>query len=127
MGLDVVVCLPHTANCVEKALEFARNVVASRKSRVIVVFGSAGLRDREKRALMGQVAGHLADLTVITAEDPRTERVEDISAEIARALKAEGRTEGVDFWQVHDRAEAIAFAIGLALPGDMVLTCGKAH
>ena len=98
-----------------------------RNGRVIAVFGSAGLRDREKRGMMGHVAGKLADLTIVTAEDPRTERVEDISAEIARALEAEGRVEGRDFWQVHDRAEAIAFAIGLAQPGDMVITCGKAH
>ncbi|MGA7733591.1 MAG: UDP-N-acetylmuramoyl-L-alanyl-D-glutamate--2,6-diaminopimelate ligase, partial [Chloroflexia bacterium] len=77
--------------------------------------------------MMGHAAGKLADLTVVTAEDPRTERVEDISAEIAAALAEEGRVEGRDFWQVHDRAEAIAFAIGLAKPGDMVITCGKAH
>ncbi len=126
-GFDVVVDFAHTPNGLEKTLELARSLVAPRKGRVIVVFGSAGLRDREKRALMGHVAGRMADLTVITAEDPRTERVEDISAEIARALEAEGRTEGVDFWQVDDRAEAIAFAIGMAHPGDMVLTCGKAH
>src|SRR5205807_9619525 len=76
---------------------------------------------------MGHVAGRLADLTMVTAEDPRTERVEDISAEIAAGLETEGRKEGVDFWQVPDRAEAIAFAINKAQPGDIVLTCGKAH
>ena len=96
-------------------------------SVAIVVFGSAGLRDKEKRTLMGHVAGRLADLTIITAEDPRTERVEDISAEIARTVAAEGRKEGVDFWQIHDRKEAIAFAIQQARPGDIVLTCGKSH
>jgi UDP-N-acetylmuramoyl-L-alanyl-D-glutamate--2,6-diaminopimelate ligase len=94
---------------------------------VIVVFGSAGLRDKAKRGMMGHAAGRLADLAVVTAEDPRTERVEDISAEIAEGLEEEGRKEGVDFWQVHDRAEAIAFAVGLARPGDIVVTCGKAH
>jgi UDP-N-acetylmuramoyl-L-alanyl-D-glutamate--2,6-diaminopimelate ligase len=127
LGFDVVVDFAHTPNALEKTLELARTLVAPRQGRVIVVFGSAGLRDREKRALMGHVAGRLADLTVVTGEDPRTERVEDISAEIAAAVAAEGRVEGVDFWQVHDRREAIAFAIGKARPGDMVLTCGKAH
>jgi UDP-N-acetylmuramoyl-L-alanyl-D-glutamate--2,6-diaminopimelate ligase len=127
LGFDVVVDFAHTPNGLEKTLELARELVAPRKGRVISVFGSAGLRDREKRTLMGEVAGRLSDLTVITAEDPRTERVEDISAQIASALEAEGRAEGKDFWQVHDRAEAIAFAIGLARPGDIVLTCGKAH
>jgi UDP-N-acetylmuramoyl-L-alanyl-D-glutamate--2,6-diaminopimelate ligase len=127
LGFDVVVDFAHTPNGLEKALEFARQTVDARNGRVIAVFGSAGLRDREKRGMMGHVAGKLADITIVTAEDPRTERVEDISAEIARALEAEGRVEGQDFWQVPDRAEAIAYAIGLARRGDMVITCGKAH
>ena len=126
-GFDVVVDFAHTPNALERTLELARQLVHPHGGRVIAVFGSAGLRDRAKRAMMGHAAGKLADLTVVTAEDPRTERVEDISAEIAAALAEEGRVEGRDFWQVHDRAEAIAFAIGLAKPGDMVITCGKAH
>jgi UDP-N-acetylmuramoyl-L-alanyl-D-glutamate--2,6-diaminopimelate ligase len=126
-GFDMVVDFAHTPNGLEKTLELARQIVQPRNGRVIVVFGSAGHRDREKRGMMGHVAGRLADLTVITAEDPRTERVEDISAEIAKAMEEEGRTEGVDFYQVHDRAEAIDFAVQQARPGDIVLTCGKAH
>jgi UDP-N-acetylmuramoyl-L-alanyl-D-glutamate--2,6-diaminopimelate ligase len=127
LGFDVVVDFAHTPNAIEKTLELAREIVAPRKGRVIAVFGAAGLRDKEKRTLMGDAAGRLADLTVVTAEDPRTERVEDISAQIAKALESRGRVEGKDFWQVPDRAEAIAFAIELARPGDIVLTCGKAH
>ena len=127
LGFDVVVDFAHTPNALEKTLELARQLVAGRVGRVIAVFGSAGLRDKAKRGMMGHVAGRLAHLSVVTAEDPRTERVEDISAEIAKALEEEGRTEGVDFWQVHDRAEAIAYAVGLARPGDIVITCGKSH
>ncbi len=126
-GFDMVVDFAHTPHALEVTLELARQIAHPRGGRVIVVFGSAGLRDREKRGLMGHVAGRLADLTVITAEDPRTERVEDISAEIARAMREEGRTEGTDFYQVYDRAEAIDFAVQQARPGDIVLTCGKAH
>lgn len=127
LGFDVVVDFAHTPNALEKTLELARQIVEARRGRVIVVFGSAGLRDREKRSMMGHVAGRLADITVVTAEDPRTERVEDISAEIAAALREEGRREGVDFYIEHDRARAIDFAVQQALPGDIVLTCGKAH
>lgn len=126
-GFDMVVDFAHTPNALEKTLELARQIAHPRNGRVIVVFGSAGLRDREKRGMMGHVAGRLADVTVITAEDPRTERVEDISAEIASAMLEEGRVEGEDFYRVHDRAEAIAFAVQRARPGDIVLTCGKAH
>jgi UDP-N-acetylmuramoyl-L-alanyl-D-glutamate--2,6-diaminopimelate ligase len=126
-GFDMVVDFAHTPNALEQTLELARQIVQPRNGRVIVVFGAAGLRDREKRGLMGHVAGRLADVAVITAEDPRTERVEEISAAIAMAMEAEGRTKGVDFYQVHDRAEAIDFAVRQARPGDIVLTCGKAH
>ncbi len=127
LGFDVVVDFAHTPNALEKTLELARQIVEPRQGRVILVFGSAGLRDREKRAMMGHVAGRLADITIVTAEDPRTERVEDISAEIAQALQEEGREEGVDFYKVDDRAQAIDFAVQQAMPGDIVLTCGKAH
>ncbi len=75
---------------------------------------------------MGEVA-RAADLAVITAEDPRTEDVHTISAAIAAGLEAYGRREGTDFMRIPDRAEAISTAIGLARPGDLVVTCGKAH
>lgn len=127
LGFDVVVDFAHTPNALEKTLQLAHELVAPRGGRVIAVFGSAGLRDKEKRGMMGRVAGQLADIAIVTAEDPRTERVEDISEEIAAAIRAEGKAEGVDFLQVHDRKEAIARAIGMAKPGDIVITCGKAH
>ena len=77
--------------------------------------------------MMGEIAAHEADLTVITAEDPRTEDVQAISAEIAAGLLYAGQREGADFIRVADRAEAIATAIELARPGDLIVTCGKAH
>jgi UDP-N-acetylmuramoyl-L-alanyl-D-glutamate--2,6-diaminopimelate ligase len=95
--------------------------------QVIVVFGSAGLRDVEKRGLMGHVAGRLADKIIITAEDPRTESLDDIMAAIAGGLVAEGKHEDQDFWRIGDRAEAIRFAVELARPGDLVIACGKGH
>lgn len=126
-NFDVVVDFAHTPNALDVTLQLARQLVHPRGGRVIAVYGSAGLRDRAKRAMMGHVSGKLADISVVTAEDPRTERVEDISAEIAAAIASEGRTEGRDYYVVNDRAEAIAFAISLAQPNDMVITCGKAH
>jgi UDP-N-acetylmuramoyl-L-alanyl-D-glutamate--2,6-diaminopimelate ligase len=114
----------HTPNALEKAIAAAREMT---QGQVIVAFGSAGLRDREKRRMMGEVAGRWADKVVVTAEDPRTESLDEIMNVTARALAAQGRAEGVDFWRVPDRGEAIAFACSLAQPGDVVMACGKGH
>ena len=123
---EVVVDFAHTPHALEQTLRLARELVPPR-GRVIAVFGSAGLRDVGKRALMGAVAGRLADLTVVTAEDPRTEDVQAIMAEIETGLQQHSRRRDVDYWLIPDRAEAIAFAVGLAETGDMVIACGKAH
>jgi UDP-N-acetylmuramoyl-L-alanyl-D-glutamate--2,6-diaminopimelate ligase len=121
---SVVVDFAHTPNALAETLALAHTLVP--QGRVIVVFGSAGLRDFAKRRMMGQVA-RAADFSVITAEDPRTEDVNAIIAEIAHGLEAEGGRLGQDFACVPDRAEAIMRAIALAQPGDIVVTCGKAH
>jgi UDP-N-acetylmuramoyl-L-alanyl-D-glutamate--2,6-diaminopimelate ligase len=97
------------------------------KGRVIVVFGSAGLRDKAKRRMMAEVAAELADLSVLTAEDPRTESLEEILMEMAAGAKFKGGREGETFWRVPDRGEAIRFALSLARAGDIVLACGKGH
>jgi UDP-N-acetylmuramoyl-L-alanyl-D-glutamate--2,6-diaminopimelate ligase len=119
-----IVDFAHTPNALEKVLQTARQMTLG---QVIVVFGSAGLRDVEKRGLMGHVAGRLADKIILTAEDPRTESLDDILAAIAEGAIAEGRREGTDFWRIGDRAEAIHFAVTLARPGDVVMSCGKGH
>ncbi len=121
-----IVDFAHTPNALSRALETARGLI-SPAGRVIVVFGSAGLRDREKRRLMGQVAARLADFTVITAEDPRTEDLVAIMAETAAAMAEAGRLEGRDFVRVPDRQRAILYAVRQACPGDVVLVCGKGH
>ena len=123
---SAMVDFAHTPNALKRALETAREIVPA-GGRVIVTFGSAGLRDRAKRRLMGAVAARWADLTVITAEDPRTESLEAIMAETADEMARAGRVEGRDFWRVADRGEAIRRAVELARPGDIVLACGKGH
>jgi UDP-N-acetylmuramoyl-L-alanyl-D-glutamate--2,6-diaminopimelate ligase len=121
-----IVDFAHTPNALRRALEAARTMV-DRTGNVIAVFGSAGLRDREKRYLMGKAAGELADLIVVTAEDPRTEPLERIMEEVSRGLRAVGREEGRDFWRVPDRGRAIRRAVELARKGDIVLAFGKGH
>jgi UDP-N-acetylmuramoyl-L-alanyl-D-glutamate--2,6-diaminopimelate ligase len=100
---------------------------AGDEPRIIVVFGSAGLRDKEKRRMMAGVSAELADLSVLTAEDPRTESLEGILVEMAAGARSRGGREGVTFWRVADRGEAIRLAVKLARPGDIVLACGKGH
>ncbi len=119
-----IVDFAHTPNALDRAIAAARTMT---EGRVIVAFGCAGLRDVEKRVLMGEVAGRAADKIILTAEDPRTESLAEILAVTAQAVADQGRTEGVDFWRVPDRGEALAFACSLARPGDVVLACGKGH
>jgi UDP-N-acetylmuramoyl-L-alanyl-D-glutamate--2,6-diaminopimelate ligase len=126
LGQDfaVVVDFAHTPNALQNALQTARTLT---RGKLIVVFGCAGLRDRSKRPRMGEVAGRLADYTFLTAEDPRTEDVNAIIAEIAAGCLSSGRREGVDCWRVPDRSDAIARAINLARSGDLVIITGKGH
>jgi len=121
-----IVDFAHTPNALQWVLQTARRMAAE-DGRVIVVFGCAGLRDREKRTIMGHIAGDLADLVVITAEDPRTENLEEIMAKSAAAATATGKREGVDLWRVPDRGEAILLACQTAQAGDVVIACGKGH
>jgi len=121
---QVFIDFAHTPAALEEALKLCRTMA---HGRVIVVFGCAGLRDRGKRPLMGESAGRLADVVVITAEDPRTEDLDDIMAQISVGCERAGRQEGRDYWRVGDRGEAIDFAIHEARRGDLVLITGKGH
>jgi UDP-N-acetylmuramoyl-L-alanyl-D-glutamate--2,6-diaminopimelate ligase len=127
LGQDftAIVDFAHTPNALKRALETARQM--SERGRVIVVFGSAGLRDVAKRRWMGEVAAELADFTIITAEDPRTESLTAIMAESAEGARSKGGEEGKSFWRIADRGEAITFAVSLAQAHDVVIACGKAH
>jgi UDP-N-acetylmuramoyl-L-alanyl-D-glutamate--2,6-diaminopimelate ligase len=95
--------------------------------KVIAVFGSAGLRDQAKRGMMAGISGRLADLSVLTAEDPRSESLDKILSEMAAGIASQGGVEGRSFWRVPDRGEAIRFALSLAQTGDLVISCGKGH
>lgn len=126
MGQDflAIVDFAHTPNALGRAINAARKFT---DQRIITVFGSAGLRDREKRRLMAEVSGELADLTVLTAEDPRIESLDGILDEMAAGVLSGGGVEGKTFWRVRDRGEAIRFALSQAESGDVVLLCGKGH
>jgi UDP-N-acetylmuramoyl-L-alanyl-D-glutamate--2,6-diaminopimelate ligase len=121
-----IVDFAHTPNALRVALEAARQLTPA-PGRVIAVFGSAGLRDREKRRLMAEVSVRLADISIFTAEDPRTESLDAILQVMAESAVRAGGTEGQAFFRVPDRGAALAFACSLARPGDLVIACGKGH
>jgi len=123
-GFKAVIDFAHTPNALREALTAARPLT---RGRLIVVYGCAGLRDQGKRPIMGEISGRLADLTILTAEDPRTESVDAIMAEIAAGCEAAGRREGEGYLKIGDRAQAIAAAVDMAAPGDLVLVTGKGH
>jgi UDP-N-acetylmuramoyl-L-alanyl-D-glutamate--2,6-diaminopimelate ligase len=121
---EVFVDFAHTANSLERVLALARERC---RRKLSLVFGCAGRRDATKREPMGEIAGRYADRIYLTAEDPRTESLDAILESIAAGCCKSNRREGVDFWRVPDRGDAIARAIAEADEGDLVLITGKGH
>jgi UDP-N-acetylmuramoyl-L-alanyl-D-glutamate--2,6-diaminopimelate ligase len=111
----------HTPDALEQALRACRELAGS--NRVIVVFGCGGDRDKAKRPQMGEAATRLADVTVITSDNPRSEVPEAIIADIV----AGAERGGGDFRTIVDRREAIGYALAEAREGDVVLIAGKGH
>ncbi|HMN62985.1 MAG TPA: cyanophycin synthetase, partial [Anaerolinea sp.] len=103
-----IVDFAHTPNALRQVLGTARQITSG---RVIAIFGSAGLRDVEKRRLMAEVSAELADLTILTAEDPRTESLEGILAEMANGAVSRGGVLGETVHLVADRGEALRTAV----------------
>ncbi|HKE98551.1 MAG TPA: UDP-N-acetylmuramoyl-L-alanyl-D-glutamate--2,6-diaminopimelate ligase [Actinomycetes bacterium] len=119
---SVLVDYAHTPDSLDSSLRAAR---AAAPGRVLVVFGCGGDRDRGKRPLMGEIAARLADVAVITSDNPRSEDPGAIVAEVAEGARRAG---GPGRWLVEvDRRAAIRQALALAGPGDVVLIAGKGH
>ena len=121
-----IVDFAHTPDALEQALKTVRMLVAA-GGRLIAVFGSAGLRDVEKRRMMAETSAQFADMTVLTAEDPRTESLDDILQMMADGCVSQGGIEGETFIRVPDRGRAIYEACQMARAGDVVIACGKGH
>ena len=123
-NFSAIVDFAHTPNALKVALETSRNRTGK---RVIAVFGSAGLRDRQKRRMMAATSISLADISILTAEDPRTESLDDILSEMADAAQKHGGVEDETFYRIPDRGVAIRKAVELADENDLVIICGKGH
>ncbi|KKU88670.1 hypothetical protein A3A64_02420 [Candidatus Gottesmanbacteria bacterium RIFCSPLOWO2_01_FULL_48_11] len=116
---SVIVDFAHTPNALDRALKTARVLT---KKRLIHVFGSAGLRDRTKRPLMGKFSSRYADIIVLTEEDYRTENVETIMDQIAAGFVGNRLV-----YRFPNRGDAIAFAVREAKADDLVIITGKGH
>lgn len=122
---SVVVDYAHTPDSLEKILRLLRSLHP--EGRLIAVFGSAGERDREKRPRQGAVAAGLADIVIVTTEDPRFEDADAIIAEIVAGARDSGQIDDRHLHARTERQDAVDLAIGLAGPGDCVLLAGKGH
>jgi UDP-N-acetylmuramoyl-L-alanyl-D-glutamate--2,6-diaminopimelate ligase len=123
---EVFIDFAHTPNALKNVLKTLSGLKPP-ASNLIVVFGSAGERDKEKRPKMGEISAQLAEMAVLTAEDPRTEDVNQIINQIAKGCQKAGGVEGKTFFRVPDRAKAIELALKKAKKDDIVIICGKGH
>ncbi|MGH2751996.1 MAG: UDP-N-acetylmuramoyl-L-alanyl-D-glutamate--2,6-diaminopimelate ligase [Actinomycetota bacterium] len=122
---SVVVDYSHKPDALDNVLREARRIAQASKGRVICVFGCGGDRDAAKRPLMGRVAATLADVVIVTSDNPRSEDPGAIIAAIEEGV-ATVRAGGPDH-SITDRRTAIALALGSAGNGDIVVIAGKGH
>jgi UDP-N-acetylmuramoyl-L-alanyl-D-glutamate--2,6-diaminopimelate ligase len=116
----ILIDYAHTPDALENVLKAVRE---TSEGRVVAVFGCGGDRDRTKRPIMGRIGTEIADFSIITSDNPRTEDPEAIIADILG-----GVTAGKDRWTaITDRREAIRWAIENHRPGDVIVLCGKGH
>ncbi|OVE73848.1 UDP-N-acetylmuramoyl-L-alanyl-D-glutamate--2,6-diaminopimelate ligase [bacterium B17] len=118
-GFQVFVDYAHTDDALEKVLATLREIT---RGRLISVFGCGGDRDRTKRPAMAEVSGRLADISIVTSDNPRSEKPEDIITEICAGFAPDAEYEVVT-----DRRKAITAALQMAVEGDIVLVAGKGH
>ena len=116
----VIIDYAHTPSSLEAILSSAKKYT---RGRVICVFGCGGDRDKAKRAMMGEVAGRLADFTVITSDNPRNEKPSDIIKDIESGIK---QTRGL-YKSIENRRQAIKFAMRIAWKSDVIIIAGKGH
>ena len=117
--ISVIVDYAHTPDSLENLLKASRPFISG---KMICVFGCGGDRDRTKRPLMGKIAAQLADIAVVTSDNPRTEDPQRILDDVVAGI-----LQGTTYEIIGDRATAIATAISNAQPGDGVLIAGKGH
>lgn len=124
-GVTGIVDYAHTPDALENALQTTLRLAGSESvdSRVITVVGCGGERDKTKRPMMAQIAYADSDVVILTSDNPRSEKIEDILADMCAGLPDDVE----DVYVIADRHEAIRKACEMAVPGDYILVAGKGH
>ncbi len=122
IGTDftVMVDYAHSPDSLKNILLATREYA---KGRIICVFGCGGDRDKTKRHIMGEISGKLADISIVTSDNPRSENPDEIISEIEEGLKHIDK----EYFRVSDRAEAIFKALSIAEKDDVIVIAGKGH
>ena len=122
-GFSAVIDYAHTPDALANVLQAIHDVIG-KNGRIITVCGAGGNRDKGKRPLMAQEAARQSDQVIITSDNPRFERPEDIIQDMLAGLDDEQRAKTL---HITDRREAIRAAAAMARPGDVILVAGKGH
>ena len=120
LPFKVILDYSHSPDALENILETVRTFT---KNRLIVLFGCGGDRDQGKRPMMGEIAGQLADFSILTSDNPRTENPHTILHAIEEGMK---QTSG-NYVVIENRKEAIRYALNMAGEGDILILAGKGH
>ncbi|TCO79311.1 UDP-N-acetylmuramoyl-L-alanyl-D-glutamate--2,6-diaminopimelate ligase [Marinisporobacter balticus] len=116
----IIVDYSHTPDALENALDTIKEFV---KGKIITVFGCGGDRDKTKRPMMGEIAGELSDFCIITSDNPRSEKPDEIIKDVEVGIKK----TNCKYKMIVDRKEAIREAIKISEPDDIILIAGKGH
>ncbi|MBR2759700.1 MAG: UDP-N-acetylmuramoyl-L-alanyl-D-glutamate--2,6-diaminopimelate ligase [Solobacterium sp.] len=115
---NVIVDFAHTPDGIEKLCQYA-SAITPKGNRIIAITGSAGKRDTAKRPIFGEILDHYADMIILTEDDPRDEKPEDIAREIAAGIHS------TEYIMIEDRYDAIRQAVEIASAGDTIVIMGK--
>lgn len=124
LGIKIIVDFAHTPESLEAVLSYLKGIT---EGKLISVFGCAGERDPRKRFKMGKISSKLSDISIFTAEDPRSENIFKILSKMASGARSAGGKEDEDFFRIAERGEAIAYALSICRRGDTVVVLGKGH
>jgi len=121
LGIEMFIDFAHTPNALDSILSSLKKKT---KNKLIVIFGATGGRDKSKRPLMGETVSRYADIAIVTADDTREEKIEDINQDIISGFK---KRKNFTYHNIFNRQDAFNLALKLAQKDDTIIACGKGH